>query len=370
MTFISYAQNFEDVILWRALKHIDHGFYIDVGAAWPDEHSMTKAFYERGWCGINVEPNLVHYHQLNIKRPRDINLGIAISDECGSLKINIIDSTGLSTLSDDVAAAHADAGWSISIEAVEVLTLTDVYELHVPNGQEVHFLKVDVEGLEYQVIKGHQWGSYRPWIVLVEATMPTSQIESHQKWEPILLSAGYSLAYLDGINRFYVANERSELMHAFKYPPNVFDRFLLHGQHDAQITAQRAEALCSQYLMHIQAMTSSRSWRFTAPIRWTYNQVSLMRERGIHSRIRSLSKVFLDRLFLFINSNQKLKTTLRLILSRTGLMPILKRMYFRRQQLKVNGLAASKKLTNISPQSREIYLNLKAAIEMQRKTST
>ena len=32
MSFISYAQNFEDVMLWRALKHISEGFYIDIGA--------------------------------------------------------------------------------------------------------------------------------------------------------------------------------------------------------------------------------------------------------------------------------------------------------------------------------------------------
>jgi len=57
MTFISYAQNYEDVMLWRALKHVERGFYIDVGACSPDQHSVTRAFYEKGWHGINVEPN-------------------------------------------------------------------------------------------------------------------------------------------------------------------------------------------------------------------------------------------------------------------------------------------------------------------------
>ena len=32
MRFISYAQNNEDVLLWRALGHVRDGFYIDVGA--------------------------------------------------------------------------------------------------------------------------------------------------------------------------------------------------------------------------------------------------------------------------------------------------------------------------------------------------
>ena len=57
MRFISYAQNYEDVMLWRALQHIENGFYIDVGAAWPDVDSVTKAFYDKGWRGINKSTN-------------------------------------------------------------------------------------------------------------------------------------------------------------------------------------------------------------------------------------------------------------------------------------------------------------------------
>ena len=56
--FVSYAQNFEDVILWRALHDVTPGFYIDIGANSPTIDSVTKAFYERGWRGINVEPPL------------------------------------------------------------------------------------------------------------------------------------------------------------------------------------------------------------------------------------------------------------------------------------------------------------------------
>ena len=56
MNFISYAQNYEDVILWRALKHIEKGFYIDIGANDPVIESVSNAFYEKGWRGINIEP--------------------------------------------------------------------------------------------------------------------------------------------------------------------------------------------------------------------------------------------------------------------------------------------------------------------------
>ena len=56
MSFISYAQNFEDVMLRRVFAELDTGFYIDVGANDPSADSVTKAFYDAGWHGINIEP--------------------------------------------------------------------------------------------------------------------------------------------------------------------------------------------------------------------------------------------------------------------------------------------------------------------------
>ena len=85
MTFISYAQNYEDVMLWRALKNVKQGFYVDVGAAWPEQDSVTKAFYDRGWNGINIEPNQELLSSLISSRPADINLGVAIGNETGIL---------------------------------------------------------------------------------------------------------------------------------------------------------------------------------------------------------------------------------------------------------------------------------------------
>lgn len=56
MTVRTYAQNFEDVLLWRALRHVPEGRYVDVGAGHPELHSVTKLFYDAGWSGINIEP--------------------------------------------------------------------------------------------------------------------------------------------------------------------------------------------------------------------------------------------------------------------------------------------------------------------------
>lgn len=80
MTFISYAQNFEDVLINRVFKHKAKGFYIDVGALHPTIDSVTKAFYDIGWSGINIEPIKEYYELVQEERPRDINLNIALSN--------------------------------------------------------------------------------------------------------------------------------------------------------------------------------------------------------------------------------------------------------------------------------------------------
>ncbi|HVT34612.1 MAG TPA: FkbM family methyltransferase, partial [Nevskiaceae bacterium] len=95
MDFITYAQNAEDVMLWRALREIERGFYIDVGAQDPIVDSVTKAFYERGWHGINIEPVEHWYERLVHDRPHDINLRLAASDHSGEMNLFEIEATGL-----------------------------------------------------------------------------------------------------------------------------------------------------------------------------------------------------------------------------------------------------------------------------------
>ena len=240
MQFISYAQNFEDVILWRSLKHIHNGFYIDVGAAWPDTHSVTKAFYNANWRGINIEPNLELSQRLQDHRERDINLQIALSDQPGRMDFYVIKDTGLSTLDESIAKQHEEANWKTDVQEINISTLAAVWTEFVPEGQQVHFLKVDVEGLEEEVLRGNNWKKYRPWVVIIEATLPLSKEESYSSSEQLLLEADYVFAYSDGLNRFYVAREHGDLLPDFKYPPNVFDDFVLIDKVEADRRAEEA----------------------------------------------------------------------------------------------------------------------------------
>lgn len=227
MTFVSYSQNFEDVLLWRAFADVGLGFYIDVGASHPDIDSVTRAFYDRGWHGINVEPTAAAFLRLTAARPRDINLQLAMSSSPGSLPFYVVEGVdaGLSTLDESAASRFGELGVKSVKTAVEVDTLAAICRKYAVS--DIHFLKVDAEGAERSVLEGADFAAYRPWIVLVEATAPMSTRETHADWDGILLDAGYRYAWFDGLNRFYIALEHFErLSPKFRVPPNVFDNFL------------------------------------------------------------------------------------------------------------------------------------------------
>lgn len=227
MTFTSYAQNLEDVILWRALGHCSPGRYVDVGAQDPVVDSVGRAFHEAGWTGVHVEPLADYADALRRAFPTDTVIEAVLGKDVGTLTFYELPG-GLSTVRADIAQFHQEhAGHTPVVRQVATTTLAVIFELM---GMEpIHWLKIDVEGHEREVLEG--WGSapQRPWVVLVESTFPTTSTPTHEMWEYLLLARNYALAYTDGLNRFYLHADHPELQDKFRYPPNVFDDFELNG---------------------------------------------------------------------------------------------------------------------------------------------
>ena len=222
MTFFSHAQNFEDVMLRRALGDIVQGFYVDVGAFDPALDSVSLGFYEQGWRGVHVEPVPVLAERMRVARPDEAVLELALAAEPGSAELFVVEGTGMSSLCPDWASNAKAAGYSVSRIRIETNTLDRV---KADFSQEVHWLKVDVEGAEDQVLSGWSGTGMRPWIIVIEAVAPNGRTQLHQRWEHHLTEKGYSFAYFDGLNRFYVSPEHSERAEHLRYGPSVWDEF-------------------------------------------------------------------------------------------------------------------------------------------------
>ena len=239
--FISYAQNAEDVVLRRALGHVVDGRYIDVGAFDPERDSVTRQLYAVGWRGLNLDPVPDYFEGLAAARPEDVNLQVAAGAKPGSLLFHIVRDTSLSTLRDDIAAQHRAHGHQVDDISVQVVTLDALIDEHLP-GQQVHFLKVDVEGAEAEVLAGIDLVRHRPWVLLVEATLPQTTEPTHDGWEPDLLARGYVFTMFDGLSRWYVASEHAaELGPALSYPACVLDEYVHIEASRASLRADQAE---------------------------------------------------------------------------------------------------------------------------------
>lgn len=235
---ITYAQNYEDVLLARVFAGKTDGFYVDVGAADPVDLSVTKWFYDSGWSGLNIEPNRALFDRLVSGRPRDINVNCGVGAKMSEAQYFEHDDGALSSFDPDVHEKAEQSGAGGSLRTVTVVPLADLLAQHCP-GRVIDFLKIDVEGWEAEVLEGLDLATYRPIVLLIEATLPGTRIESHAAWEPTVLAAGYSFVYFDGLNRFYVADEHSELKSHFSVPLNSFDQFETAPQAQAKIDAEQ-----------------------------------------------------------------------------------------------------------------------------------
>jgi FkbM family methyltransferase len=230
-------------MLWRALAGVERGLYIDIGAQDPIVDSVSLAFHERGWRGVHLEPTPHYAELLRQQRPRDTIIQAAVGNEQAAIRFFEIPGTGISTADVSIAAQHRERGFDVREIAVPCIPLSSVFD--TVGDAEVHWLKIDVEGLEAQVLSSWGASTVRPWIVVVESILPLSRIETHEKWEAQLLSYGYSLTYFDGVNRFYVSDSHPELKSAFQIPPNIFDRFALNGTASATFH-KRIEDRCNE----------------------------------------------------------------------------------------------------------------------------
>jgi hypothetical protein len=201
MPFISNTANFEDVLLWRAFQEINGGFYIDAGATDPELDSVTRAFYEAGWTGINIVSDPRCFEPIRQLRPRDLNM---------------------------LGQLGRTAGFTGS-PIVPLLSLKELLENHSP--EDIQFLRITADSASADTFAEPL--PKAPAVILFCGRSPESFNRSFN-------DLNYDLVYTDGLNRFYLKRDKLSLRTHFVLPPNAEDDFVSRAQWDAE---QRCIAL-------------------------------------------------------------------------------------------------------------------------------
>lgn len=207
---LSYTQNMEDYHLSLAFAGQRTGTYIDIGGGHPVADNVSLWFYERGWQGVVVEPQPPLVDLYARVRPRDTCVCALIGTQSGSVDFHVFDRFhGLSTTLKSHAQAATALGADFKTVQVPMISLATLCEQH--RLDSIDFLKVDVEGAEADVLRSNDWRRFRPKVIVVEAIAPGTNEPSWSEWEPLLLSEGYSFKLFDTLNRFYVADEATDV---------------------------------------------------------------------------------------------------------------------------------------------------------------
>jgi len=192
----SFAQEGEDMILSEIFAGEREGFYVDVGAHHPCRFSNTYHFYLRGWNGINIDATPGSMEPFRLHRARDINLELAIGERDCDAIFHIFNEPALNTFDAQLANERngMDGRFVVKTQKIAICTLATVLERHLPFGQEIDFLTVDVEGFDLAVLRSNNWKRFCPHYVLAEDFFAESVAQALKT--PVcefLLSVGYEM---------------------------------------------------------------------------------------------------------------------------------------------------------------------------------
>ena len=190
-----YSQEGEDIILKRVFENKNKGFFVDIGAHHPIRFSNTYLFYKEGWTGINIDAMPGSMEEFNSVRPKDINLELAVSDNKQLLTYHVFNETALNTFSPEEAKKKDGLRDYKIIQRIEMetLPLSEILDKYLPIDTEIDFLTIDVEGLDFAVLRSSNWEKYRPNMILIESLRNSLENINENEIYQYLKAEGYEI---------------------------------------------------------------------------------------------------------------------------------------------------------------------------------
>jgi hypothetical protein len=122
-------------------------------------------------------------------------LEIGIGGTASTMTFFCFNEPALNTFDPTVAAVR-DTGNPYKVikkVPVPIAPLREVLATHLPQGQMIDFLSVDVEGLDMEVLQSNDWSKYAPTFVLVEDHIFTMDAPERSEIYVFLKGQGYQI---------------------------------------------------------------------------------------------------------------------------------------------------------------------------------
>jgi FkbM family methyltransferase len=208
----SFSQCGEDLLVNYifSLRGIKYPTYIDIGANHPFFLSNTAFFYIKGCRGVNIEANPSLMNEFEFFRRKDTNLNLGIGPVNGEMDFFVINDPTLSTFSKNEADRLTTTGsyYVLAVKKVKLVTITDVINKYC-NGHFPDFLSIDVEGLDYDILRSIDFDKHWPKVICVEAAEYSPVGAGARKDDIIdfLISKGYYEYANTNLNAIMVKKE-------------------------------------------------------------------------------------------------------------------------------------------------------------------
>lgn len=204
----SYSQHGEDMLLRSLFRHRRSGFYVDLGALDPRRYSNTQYFYERGWKGINVDAMPGSMALFRKLRPRDINVEAAVGPRRELMTYYMFAEPAFNGIyptrpADEFWPTHVRGQEIVDSIVVKTVPLSELLAKHVPQGVQIDFLSIDIEGLELELLESNDWDRFRPRAIAVELTEGRLERIVRHPIHVLLDAQGYRLAARSLITAIY-----------------------------------------------------------------------------------------------------------------------------------------------------------------------
>jgi FkbM family methyltransferase len=210
----SFAQQGEDLVMAQMMETlgIKQPTYLDVGAHDPIANNNTYMFYALGGHGVLVEPNPVLADKLRKVRPKDVVLevGVGVTEQTDADYFVIAGDGQLNTFSKKQAETLAKIYKNRNTTAVlkrSLVKINDIIEKNFKASPDI--LSIDVEGLDYEILKSIDWKRWRPRVICVEtAEVETGKVET--KILELLQGLGYAVRGGSFVNTIFL-DERAPI---------------------------------------------------------------------------------------------------------------------------------------------------------------